>query len=164
MFGLPYYDHNHSVSLWLSWIGKIRQCNLYFALLLPRCFDQRCFTGRVRKGVLRAGTARVFHGAGPQGCFAGRGVHLCPLAPLKVPVVKSSWRIFIFCTNIVLQVCPRWSSTLLYYISLSVDQYRAEVSESSRSREFSTRVSFIFSRSTTRTDFLQSRSRLETWE
>ena len=40
----------------------------------------------------------------------------------------------------------------------------AEVSENSRSREFSTRVSFIFSRSTTRNDFLKSRSRLETWE
>ena len=39
---------------------------------------------------------------------------------------------------------------------------RSEVSENSRSREFSTRVSFIFSRSTTRNDFLKSRSRLET--
>merc|ERR1711994_1092140 len=39
--------------------------------------------------------------------------------------------------------------------------FRAEVSENSRSREFSTRVSFIFSRSTTRNDFLESRSRLE---
>ena len=39
-----------------------------------------------------------------------------------------------------------------------------EVSENSRSREFSMRVSFIFSRSTTRNDFLKSRSRLETWE
>ena len=38
----------------------------------------------------------------------------------------------------------------------------AEVSENSRSREFSTRVSFIFSRSTMRNDFLKSRSRLET--
>ena len=41
---------------------------------------------------------------------------------------------------------------------------KPEVSENSRSREFSTRVSFIFSRSTTRNDFLKSRSRLETWE
>ena len=41
---------------------------------------------------------------------------------------------------------------------------KPEISENSRSREFSTRVSFIFSRSTTRNDFLKSRSRLETWE
>ena len=39
--------------------------------------------------------------------------------------------------------------------------YTSEVNENSRSR---TRVSFIFSRSTTRNDFLKSRSRLETWE
>ena len=113
-----HYDHNHSVSLWLPWIGKIRECHLYFALPLPCGFDQGCFTGRDCKSVSRGGATRVFHGAGPQGCFAARGVDLCPLAPLKVPGVKSSWRISIFCTNIVLQVCPRWSSTLLYYISL----------------------------------------------
>ena len=40
--------------------------------------------------------------------------------------------------------------------------FRAEVSENSRSREFSTRVSFIFSRSTTRNEFLKYQSRLET--
>ena len=42
------------------------------------------------------------------------------------------------------------------------EYFKPEVSENSRSREFSTRVSFIFSRSTTRNDFLKSRSRLET--
>ena len=36
--------------------------------------------------------------------------------------------------------------------------------KNSRSREFATRVSFIFTRSTTRNDFHKSRSRLETWE
>ena len=87
-----HYDHNPSVSLWLSWIRKIRECHLYFALPLPRGFDQRCFAGRDCKGV---------HGVGRT------TVHLCPLAPL------SSWcqkqlGIFIFCTNVVLQVCPRW--------------------------------------------------------
>ena len=41
-------------------------------------------------------------------------------------------------------------------------EFETEVSENSRSREFSTRVSFIFSRSTTRNDFLKSRSHLET--
>ena len=40
----------------------------------------------------------------------------------------------------------------------------SEVSKNSWSRKFSTRVSFIFSRSTTRNDFHKSRSRLETWE
>ena len=49
--------------------------------------------------------------------------------------------------------------------SLNLDHgLEVEVSENSRSQEFSTRVSFIFSRSTTRNDFLKSRSRLETWE
>ena len=38
----------------------------------------------------------------------------------------------------------------------------SDFNENSRSREFSTRVSSIFSRSTTRNDFLKSRSRLET--
>ena len=48
------------------------------------------------------------------------------------------------------------------YGRIYAKRYEAEVSENSRSREFSTRVSFIFSRSTTRNDFLKSRSRLET--
>ena len=41
------------------------------------------------------------------------------------------------------------------------DKHKSELNKNSRSREFSTRVSFIFSRSTTRNDFLKSRSRLE---
>ena len=47
-------------------------------------------------------------------------------------------------------------------IKMEHHDIEAEVSENSRSREFSTRVTFIFSRSTTRSDFLKSRSRLET--
>ena len=48
--------------------------------------------------------------------------------------------------------------------SMQTPPFEPEVSKNSQSREFSTRVSFIFSRSTTRNDFLKSWSRLETWE
>ena len=58
--------------------------------------------------------------------------------------------------------CTMLLSCFLFTFSLQTS--KAEVSENSRSREFSTRVSFIFSRSTTRNDFLKSRSCLETWE
>ena len=44
----------HIVSLWVAWIGRIRECHLYCAPPLPRSFDHFC-------------------GAGPQGCFTGRG-------------------------------------------------------------------------------------------
>ena len=60
--------------------------------------------------------------------------------------VLASWE---FIGNMYLHV-NKWST------------FVAEVSENSRSRELSTRVSFICSRSTTRNDFLKSRSRLET--
>ena len=45
----------HIVSLWLSWIGKIRECYLLFcpAITAPRFLK-----------FLRCGAARVFHGAG----------------------------------------------------------------------------------------------------
>ena len=35
----------HIVSLWLSWIGKIRECHLYYAPPLPRGFGHFCGAG-----------------------------------------------------------------------------------------------------------------------
>ena len=60
--------------------------------------------------------------------------------------------------------CQRLLALLLHrgHLQVQDDWLKAEVSENSRSREFSTRVSIIFSRSTTRNGFLKSRSRLET--
>ena len=46
-----------------------------------------------------------------------------------------------------------------FWFQVGFSWFKAEVSENSRSREFSTRVSFIFSRSTTRNDFLKILSR-----
>ena len=66
---------------------------------------------------------------------------------------------------LLLLCCRVYKREIHYVICVtSRDIFESEVSENSRSREFLTRVSFIFSRSTTRNDFLKSRSRLETWE
>jgi hypothetical protein len=62
-------------------------------------------------------------------------------------------------TSFICKVCGK--EGLAKHIRNHIES-NPEVSENSRSREFSTRVSFIFSRSTTRNDFLKSRSRLET--
>ena len=56
----------------------------------------------------------------------------------------------------------KFKGTRLIFLHLSTSRFDSEVSENSRSREFSTRVSFIFSRSTTRYYFLKSRPCLET--
>ena len=50
----------HIVSLWLTWVGKIRECHLYFAPPLTRGVDTFHWAGRAGRG----GAARVFHGAG----------------------------------------------------------------------------------------------------
>ena len=58
--------------------------------------------------------------------------------------------------------CPDYIAhiVIIFWTQLQYCEYReSEVSENSRSREFSRRAGFIFSRSTTRNDFLKSRSR-----